>query len=699
MRIDPIQVLCLCFIALSVCQGFDIAEADFQKQLSLKWEKWLNEEVVHIISTREREIFLQLTTEEQRELFSKMFWEIRDPTPGTEQNEFLEEHRRRIDYADRMFGYDSPGRGALTERGRIYISLGPPRSVESYPSGANTHPMELWFYEADPRKGVPAYFYLLFFKRFGIGDYILYNPVADGPSSLVATLNPRVSAFDILENVDSVLARAAINLVPSDVGGSDFKPSLYSLVLLDKIDRIKDVGIDASYAEKILLGIETVTTEYYFRTDQLAMVAFPSVEERGFSFIDVSIELLPEQVNLGRHENKIYGAFKLDYHIGNTDGATLHTESETLEIEFPASEFDLHKSQPLLFEKRLPCVPGQHNLNVTLRNEVSREQFFLSKTIDIPASNSNSFSASTLLFARGLERLDTVRLDKIKPLQFADVTLAGNPRALYSPQTQLLGYCQLFLPDAMKFEAPEEVVVGYSVVTPDGEEKLSGKQSIQKDLFSTNGIFHFFFRWPLDGFEPGRYTVILQINPGSGHSTLVRMADFFVEGRIIHEPIEAKGKDINLASAEFLLALGRMWLSVGNDEQAMQLLLASFNVKPDCYDCALELAELLLKTDKSSEALRVLESLAAGRPNDAAVLKLVGLGYYNSEEFGKAAKFFIRLIAEEGETTDILNLLGKSYYHSGRLEEAVETWRKSLEIDPAQESIKALLQEAQRERQ
>ena len=699
MRIDPIQVLCLCFIALSVCQGFDIAEADFQKQLSLKWEKWLNEEVVHIISTREREIFLQLTTEEQRELFSKMFWEIRDPTPGTEQNEFLEEHRRRIDYADRMFGYDSPGRGALTERGRIYISLGPPRSVESYPSGANTHPMELWFYEADPRKGVPAYFYLLFFKRFGIGDYILYNPVADGPSSLVATLNPRVSAFDILENVDSVLARAAINLVPSDVGGSDFKPSLYSLVLLDKIDRIKDVGIDASYAEKILLGIETVTTEYYFRTDQLAMVAFPSVEERGFSFIDVSIELLPEQVNLGRHENKIYGAFKLDYHIGNTDGATLHTESETLEIEFPASEFDLHKSQPLLFEKRLPCVPGQHNLNVTLRNEVSREQFFLSKTIDIPASNSNSFSASTLLFARGLERLDTVRLDKIKPLQFADVTLAGNPRALYSPQTQLLGYCQLFLPDAMKFEAPEEVVVGYSVVTPDGEEKLSGKQSIQKDLFSTNGIFHFFFRWPLDGFEPGRYTVILQINPGSGHSTLVRMADFFVEGRIIHEPIEAKGKDINLASAEFLLALGRMWLSVGNDEQAMQLLLASFNVKPDCYDCALELAELLLKTDKSGEALRVLESLTAGRPNDAAVLRLVGLGYYNSEEFGKATKFFIRLIAEEGETTDILNLLGKSYYHSGRLEEAVETWRKSLEIDPAQESIKALLQEAQRERQ
>ena len=232
------------------------AVAQEQEPLSSRWKKWLNEEVVHIISTREREIFLQLKSDEQRERFIELFWERRDPTPGTDLNEFRVEHERRVAFADRVFGYDSPRRGALSERGRFYIALGPPRSQQSFPSGSSTYPMELWFYEGDITKKLPPFFYLLFYKRFGTGDYVLYDPIMDGPEALVATASPRISAYELLLEVDAELARAAYNYLASEGTPYQGKPSMSSLMLLDRIDRLKDVGVDARYAERLLAGDE-----------------------------------------------------------------------------------------------------------------------------------------------------------------------------------------------------------------------------------------------------------------------------------------------------------------------------------------------------------------------------------------------------------------------------------------------------------
>jgi GWxTD domain-containing protein len=148
----------------------------FEKEPSipLKYKKWLEEEVVYVITPKEEKVFRELETDKQRDLFIEEFWRQRDPTPGTPRNEFREEHYRRIDYANRWFGRGTSKPGWKTERGRVYILLGEPISRHEYRDD-RIYPLELWFYQGG--KELEPFFYILFFQRHGAGDYELYNPL------------------------------------------------------------------------------------------------------------------------------------------------------------------------------------------------------------------------------------------------------------------------------------------------------------------------------------------------------------------------------------------------------------------------------------------------------------------------------------------------------------------------------------------
>src|ERR1035438_4276210 len=110
-------------------------------ELSKTYKKWLNEDVVWIISDEERAAFKQLSNDEERDNFIEAFWQRRDPTPDTEENEYKEEHYRRIAYANEHFAAGVPG--WKTDRGRMYIVFGKPDEIESHPSGGSyERPME-----------------------------------------------------------------------------------------------------------------------------------------------------------------------------------------------------------------------------------------------------------------------------------------------------------------------------------------------------------------------------------------------------------------------------------------------------------------------------------------------------------------------------------------------------------------------------
>lgn len=122
------------------------------------WQKWLDEDVVYIITSDERQAFQRLETDADRQRFVEQFWLRRDPTLGTPANEYKEEHYRRIAFANDHYGVTNVS-GWKTDRGRIYIRYGPPDEIDSHPDGgryqrpssegggsAFTYPFEDWQY-------------------------------------------------------------------------------------------------------------------------------------------------------------------------------------------------------------------------------------------------------------------------------------------------------------------------------------------------------------------------------------------------------------------------------------------------------------------------------------------------------------------------------------------------------------------------
>src|ERR1700720_423578 len=150
------------------------------KELDSAYRQWLTEDVTYIISPDERNAFLQLETNEEREQFIEQFWLRRSSNPDLPENDFKEEHYPRIAYTNEHFASGIPG--WKTDRGRMYIMWGPPDEIESHPTGGTydrpmeegggsttTYPWETWRYRY--LEGIGENIIIEFVDPTGSGEY------------------------------------------------------------------------------------------------------------------------------------------------------------------------------------------------------------------------------------------------------------------------------------------------------------------------------------------------------------------------------------------------------------------------------------------------------------------------------------------------------------------------------------------------
>jgi GWxTD domain-containing protein len=121
----------------------------------------------------ERAAFQSLASDEERDHFIDQFWERRNPTPGSSQNTFKEEHYRRIAYANKHFQTPSSGTlGWRTDRGHMYIVYGPPDEMEAHAKGQQKpFATEIWLYRHV--EGIGENGFVTFIDRTGRGDFHL----------------------------------------------------------------------------------------------------------------------------------------------------------------------------------------------------------------------------------------------------------------------------------------------------------------------------------------------------------------------------------------------------------------------------------------------------------------------------------------------------------------------------------------------
>src|SRR5436309_3170820 len=293
LRVVFRRAIVLLAAILFACSG--ICSGQKKQKLEKNDRSWLERDVAYIITKDERDAFLKLTTDEAREKFIETFWEIRNPSPGSPTNSYKDEIYQRIAFADARFGIGSGVEGWRTDRGRTYITLGPPQQKQVLRNSANLYPIEIWFYGgANP--ALPPFFYVMFYQREGSGDYRFYSPYTDGPDKLVTgveAINSRLAALRMIrDSAGAEVARVSLSLLPDEpVDETTGIVGLESDILLNNIKNLANLPANRDEINRRRTMRENVTSRLLLEGRNLDIVTFPARDSRGLTRLDYALHL------------------------------------------------------------------------------------------------------------------------------------------------------------------------------------------------------------------------------------------------------------------------------------------------------------------------------------------------------------------------------------------------------------------------
>ena len=389
------------------------------KKLKLpeRYVKWLEEEVVYIIAPVEEEVFLQLQTDRERDLFIEAFWAQRDPSRGDKENELRTEHYRRINYANQYFGRATPRAGWKTDRGKMFIILGEPNDIVRFEGKSQVYNTEVWFYQGLSNMGLPPGFNLIFFQQDGAGEYRLYSPIKDGPMALLTSsfVDPanHLSAYRKLQEYEPELADVSLSLIPGEGLSISGRPSLTSDVLLQRIESTPLRRIKDKYAQKFLDFKDVVEVEYtanYIDSSSLVKVMKDS---SGMYFVHYAID--PEKLSVNQFEDKYYTTLKLNGVVSDLDGRTIHQFEKDIGLEFDQDQIQQVNQRPLSIRDMFPIIPGMFKVSILVKNEASKEFTSLERDLLIPDEKEDLQMTSILMGYRKRDNPPPER--RLRPFQ------------------------------------------------------------------------------------------------------------------------------------------------------------------------------------------------------------------------------------------------------------------------------------------
>jgi GWxTD domain-containing protein len=385
-------------------------EKELFNELDSQYKKWLNEDVVYIITPEERSAFLHLSTNEEREQFIEAFWARRNPDPDSPENTFKEEHYRRIAYANEHYASGIPG--WKTDRGRIYIMWGPPDETDSHPSGGTyerppeegggettTYPFEDWRYRYLP--GIGENVIIEFVDPTMTGEYHLtmdpsekdaltYVPGAGLTMNEEMGLSSKTQRF---QNTDGT---------HMDESGGD-QPESYNefsrLELYSKIQQAPPVQFkDLEAVVTSRLVRDQIKFDYRFDflriTDDTVLVP-------------ITVQIPTRQLSFVEKDGVDTATLHLFARITTLTGRIVNTFEDTLTNSTPVSLLQQALKTSQIYQKALPLSPGLYRLDIVLKDTTSENVGVVNARLAVPQFQDDALSSSSLILADDIHRVSS----------------------------------------------------------------------------------------------------------------------------------------------------------------------------------------------------------------------------------------------------------------------------------------------------
>lgn len=647
--------------------------------------KWLDEEVVYIISTIEREVFLKLRSDRERELFIQAFWKHRDPTPGNQENEFQQEHRRRINHADRYFGRGTPKPGWKTDRGRIYTMLGEPNSIQRFDGQTQVYPSEVWFYQGLTDKGLPPAFYLVFYQRSAIGEYRLYSPLADGPQALLTSYygDPMdyMAAFDRLREFAPDLSDVSLSLIPGEGSMRQGRPSLSSDLLVNRIESTPQREASDQYARKFLEYKDIVEVEYstnYMGCDSLVKV---SRDPSGIYFVHYAIE--PARLSVNASSNRYYTTLELNGTVSDMDGTVIHQFEKTIPLQFDEEQIKQISHRPLSLRDMFPLISGRYKLSVLVKNEVSKEFTSMERTLIIPGESEELQMTSLLLGYR--MRPNVPSQHRLRPFQAGRYQVYFQANRVFTQQDDLVLAHQIH---GLNPTDTERVEIRYTLLKDDEPYRTFSRRPA--DYPDLPDIIE---SLPLADFQPAHYRIRVSLIV-AGQEVLSGGEQFDITHAVtIPRPWIFSKLLAPVGHPGYAYVLGTQLYHKNLLEEALPHLKRAHSAEPGNIDYARSLARVLMaKKDYRSIPAILSPFLNSTQSLPYDVYFTLGRAYQSLGELAKALEVYRQAVRHHGLNTMLLNALGECHYQLGQIQDALSAWNKSLEINAEQPAIRKLVE-------
>ncbi len=652
------------------------------KRLPKKYKDWLDL-VYYIITPIEKKVFLQLTNNRDRDAFIKLFWQHRDPTPGTPENEFKEEHIRRFKYANKHFKTTRPG--WMTDMGKIYIILGPPNTHNNYDNEFGIYPLKIWGYYGDKKLGLPAYFRIIFFKRNGIGEYVLYDPAFDGPASILrdtegVDITDINSIYRKLKEIAPSIAKSVLSLIPGEESFFSM-PTTRGTVLLSQIFELPKKRVKVNYARQFLDFKGIVKVDYamnYVENDFLYTLNYdPST---GLNFLHFSIK--PHRISLAysSEKDKYYFALKLDVSLKKGDLIVYHY-SKRYSFYFTEDEVNTRlKPSGLAINDMFPIIPGDYQLIVLLQNSVKREFTYSKNEIKVPLSPKSPHLVGPI----PTYKVDRAALDVVyRPFKFGYFLLNIEPKKFFS----LADKIKIFV-GANNCEKLKNGKIEVIVKNRPGYPKFSKTFEVQtpKDKNTFYKSFLLSGELPSAVFDVTArlYSANIPIDTKESNFTISPI-------RNVSHPMEAFKVMDKRNKALHYYRIANEYENLGNLKKAEYYYELGFSKIKDFYEGIIRYTKLLIKQNKYEKALSVVESLKGVKKFDFEYYALKGEAQFYLNDFENALNNLLKANKIYDSDVHVINLLGLTFLRMENFDQALKAFKASLSINEDQQEIKNLI--------
>ncbi len=502
-----------------------------EKELNRPFQRWLKEDVAYIITEEERKTFKRLQNAEEREQFIEQFWLRRDPTPDSVENEYKEEVYRRIAYANQYFG--SGFAGWRSDRGRIYITFGPPDEREENVGGGmyqrpmdegggftQTYPFERWRYRY--LEDIGTNIEIEFVDKSLTGEFRM----AMDPSEKDALINipgaglTHLEAMGMASKVDRVLG-----IEHQQIGqGSDMRPYSPSKSKFERMDQfvklqrpppVKFRDLEDVVRTRISYNLFPfeVRTDFVRITSSTVLAALTvQVNVKDMTFEDIE--------GIQRGLVNVFGR------VTTLTGRVVQTFEDVIQVDVPAEQLELYLNQKRVYWQGMPLRSGLYRLDLVLKDIHSGNMGTSRMALRVPRYYEDSLAASSLILADRLERVSTRQIGKG---QFVIGSTKVRPSVgeKFSRNQRLGIYLQVYnLATDEKTRKPSATVEYALLKNGQTLFQLTENSDQIKGAFQQITVEKLL---PLESLEPGRYKLQVKVTDRIKKQSITPTATFTIQ--------------------------------------------------------------------------------------------------------------------------------------------------------------------------